>query len=87
VPDLRSLLATVRARLAPTDLYAGVGELRRVAFDQNTRISRLERLMATDRDTLAAIVTGLQSLAPAINSLSADRDQWRSRALSAEGAA
>lgn len=53
-----------------------------------TQLKLKENVMANaDRELMAALVAGLSSLGPAIDSLSSDRDSWRERALNAEGAA
>lgn len=49
------------------------------------RLDSLEERMATDRDLLAVIASGLAAVGPAVDSLIADRDSWKSRALAAEG--
>lgn len=46
-----------------------------------------EIVMASDRELFAAVIAGLQALGPAVDQLVAERDDWKNRALTAEGAA
>jgi hypothetical protein len=50
-------------------------------------IGKWDKRMSADRDLLAAMAVAVGAISAAVDNLVTDRDQWRSRALAAEGAA
>lgn len=74
----------LRSRLLG-DVLAEMATIKSIAL--STRATVQENTMAADRELLTTIHAAVTALTDPVHELVSDRDRWRTRALTAEGAA